>query len=81
MRVPADQSRRELEAPEVVARLRAATRVGAGGDRLDYRADVGSRLRLIVLDLARRGGGSGGLVVRASQPGWGASLRQRATAG
>jgi 3',5'-cyclic AMP phosphodiesterase CpdA len=69
VRVPADPSRRELEAPEVVARLRAATRVGARGDRLDYRADVGSRLRLIVLDLARRGGGSGGLVV-SGQPAW-----------
>ncbi len=69
VRVPADPSRRELEAPEVVARLRTATRVGARGDRLDYRADVGSRLRLIVLDLARRGGGSGGLVV-SGQPAW-----------
>jgi Calcineurin-like phosphoesterase len=69
MRVPADASRRELEAPEVVARLRAATGVRAGGDRLDYHADVGSRLRLIVLDLARRGGGSGGFVV-SGQPAW-----------
>ncbi len=29
---------------------------------LDYRADIGRNLRLIVLDLARRAGGSGGLV-------------------
>ena len=70
--VPADPSRRELEAPEVVARLRAMSGIGAGGDRLDYHADIGARLRLIVLDLARRGGGSGGLVV-AGQAAWLAS--------
>ena len=52
-----------------MARLRTAARVRAGGDRLDYHADVGSQLRLIVLDLARRGGGSGGLVVPV-QPAW-----------
>lgn len=69
VRVPADPSRRQLEPPEVVARLRAASRVGVGGDRLDYHADVGSRLRLIVLDLARREGGSGGLVA-SDQPAW-----------
>jgi 3',5'-cyclic AMP phosphodiesterase CpdA len=39
---------------------------------LDYHADVGPNLRLIVLDLARRDGGSGGLV-RPDQPGWLAS--------
>jgi 3',5'-cyclic AMP phosphodiesterase CpdA len=69
VRVPADPARRELEPPEVVARLRSASRVGAGGARLDYHADIGARLRLIVLDLARRGGGSGGLVV-SGQPAW-----------
>jgi 3',5'-cyclic AMP phosphodiesterase CpdA len=69
VRVPADPSRRELDAPEVVARLRAASAVDHGGDRLDYHANVGSRLRLIVLDLARRGGGSGGLVV-GGQAAW-----------
>ena len=72
VRVPADPSRRQLDAHEVVARLRAASAAGAGGDRLDYHLDVGSRLRLIVLDLARRGGGSGGLVV-AGQTAWLAS--------
>jgi hypothetical protein len=69
VRVPADASRRELDAPEVVARLRAAARVGTESDRLDYHADIGRRLRLIVLDLARRGGGSGGLVV-SGQAAW-----------
>ncbi len=34
-----------------------------GGARLDYTLDLGGHVRLIVLDLARRGGGSGGLVV------------------
>jgi hypothetical protein len=53
----------------VVARLRAASAVGAGGDRLDYHADIGPGVRLIVLDLTRRGGGSGGLVV-PGQPAW-----------
>ncbi len=43
---------------------------GAGGDaRLDYAIDVGVHLRLLVLDLARRDGGSGGLVA-AGQPEW-----------
>jgi predicted phosphodiesterase len=67
--VPADPSRRELDAAEVVARLRTASGVGAGDGRLDYQADVGTRVRLIVLDLARRGGGSGGLVT-PGQPAW-----------
>ncbi|MGI8904515.1 MAG: metallophosphoesterase family protein [Solirubrobacteraceae bacterium] len=42
---------------------------GAGGTRLNYRADLGSRVRLLVLDLARRNGGSGGLV-HPGQPDW-----------
>ena len=64
VRVPPDPRRREMDAAEVVAALRADTRAS-----LDYHADIGRDLRLIVLDLARRGGGSGGLV-RPSQPGW-----------
>jgi 3',5'-cyclic AMP phosphodiesterase CpdA len=63
VRVPADPTRRELSATEAIARL------GGSGDSLDYHVDVGPRLRLIVLDLARREGGSGGLV-RADQPAW-----------
>jgi 3',5'-cyclic AMP phosphodiesterase CpdA len=63
-RVPADPTRREMEADEVVTRLRSEA------DRsLDYSTDVGPKLRLIVLDLARRKGGSGGLV-RPDQPAW-----------
>jgi len=71
VRVPVDLTRRQLTAGEVVAELRtaAAPTSTRTGDRLDYAVDVGERVRLIVLDLARRGGGSGGLVV-AGQPAW-----------
>ncbi|MDQ6817054.1 MAG: metallophosphoesterase, partial [Actinomycetota bacterium] len=69
VRVPADPFRRQLSATEVVGRLRAASRVSAGSELLDYSVDVGRSLRLIVLDLARRGGGSGG-VVHSGQPEW-----------
>ncbi len=62
--VPADPGRREMDPDEVVSLLRA----GAGSS-LDYAVNVGRELRLIVLDLARRAGGSGGLV-RPAQPGW-----------
>jgi 3',5'-cyclic AMP phosphodiesterase CpdA len=64
VRVPPDPRRRELSAEEVVTLLRAG-----GGPSLDYAVDVGRELRVIVLDLARRAGGSGGLV-RPDQPGW-----------
>src|SRR5205085_6554454 len=47
-RVPPDAGRREMEATEVVQRL------GHSGETLDYHADIGPKLRLIVLDLARR---------------------------
>jgi 3',5'-cyclic AMP phosphodiesterase CpdA len=70
--VPADAERREMGVDEVVSQLRRAssTRVVSAADgRLDYVADVGDRLRLVVLDLARRDGGSGGLVA-AGQPEW-----------
>jgi hypothetical protein len=69
--VPSNPGRREMEAAEVVSRLRT----GANAS-LDYAVDVGRELQLIVLDLARRGGGSGGLV-RPDQPGWLASQLQR----
>ncbi len=84
VRVPADPSRWQMDADQVVSRLRGAsgapTAAGArsasgtptGAATLDYSADIGPRLRLIVLDLARRGGGSGGLV-RPAQPAWLAS--------
>jgi len=76
VRVPADPARRELAFPEVVSGLRAAgapgtaIRVdGAGAPRLDYALDAGPHVRVIVLDLVRRGGGSGGLI-EATQPAW-----------
>jgi 3',5'-cyclic AMP phosphodiesterase CpdA len=78
VRVPADASRRELDVGEVVDRLRRASGIRSASGTLDYHLDLGEQLRLIVLDLARRGGGSGGLV-RPGQPAWLAS--QLATAG
>jgi 3',5'-cyclic AMP phosphodiesterase CpdA len=60
--VPPDGSRKQLTADEVVHRL-------GGAATLDYTTDLSPELRLIALDLARRDGGSGGLV-RADQPGW-----------
>ena len=72
VRVPPDPARRELAFGEVVSRLRAAggpaTAIRAGA-RLDYVVDVGSRVRLIVLDIVRRDGGSGG-AIDPSQPAW-----------
>ncbi|HTU87312.1 MAG TPA: hypothetical protein VMF57_17155 [Solirubrobacteraceae bacterium] len=64
VRVPADPRRQEMAADEVTSALRRGSPTS-----LDYSADVGRDLRLIVLDLARRAGGSGGLV-RPDQPGW-----------
>jgi 3',5'-cyclic AMP phosphodiesterase CpdA len=63
--VPADPNRREMDVNEVIRRLAGPRTQHA----LDYSTDVGPKLRLIVLDLARRGGGSGGLV-RPNQPAW-----------
>jgi hypothetical protein len=72
VRVRPDHSRRELDSPEVLQRLRAGSgtveHLGSG-PLLDYSVDLGSRLRVVVLDLARRGGGSGGLV-HPGQPEW-----------
>jgi hypothetical protein len=64
---------------EVIERLRAAASGGSlESGRLDYGFDLGSRLRLIVLDLVRRDGGSGG-IVSPEQPSW--LARQLADAG
>jgi hypothetical protein len=63
-----------LEPPEVISRLLN----GPTRPSLDYHADVAPGLRLIVLDLARRDGGSGGLV-RPDQPPW--LARELAAAG
>ncbi len=67
VRVPPDPARRQMDPPEVLGALRPSRAAS-----LDYAVDVGPELRLIVLDLARRAGGSGGLV-RPDQPGWLAS--------
>jgi hypothetical protein len=76
VRVPPNPSRAEMTFGDALSRLTAAappaarTRVdAAGGPRLDYVVDAAPWLRLIVLDLVRRGGGSGGLV-DPSQPRW-----------
>jgi 3',5'-cyclic AMP phosphodiesterase CpdA len=63
VRVPPDPRRRELDAAETVAALQAASRRRASGARLDYHADIGPQVRVLMLDLARRAGGSGGIVV------------------
>jgi 3',5'-cyclic AMP phosphodiesterase CpdA len=74
--VPADSRRRQLESEEVVGRLRAGSGAAAGSGSaagsdgfLDYRVDFGGAVRGLVLDLARRDGGSGGLV-HPAQPEW-----------
>jgi 3',5'-cyclic AMP phosphodiesterase CpdA len=72
VRVPADGFRRQMGVGEVVSRLASAAGVRHAFDGLNYRVDIGDRLRLIVLDLARRDGGSGGLV-RPGQVSWLAS--------
>ena len=71
--VPGDPTRREMPVSEVVGRLARATTASPGtlgsGERLDYVLDLGPQLRVIVLDLVRRDGGSGGMV-SAEQPAW-----------
>lgn len=80
--VPADPARAQMSFAHALLRLTGAaapaaaaapavrTRADASGaPRLDYVVDAGPAVRVIVLDLVRRGGGSGGLV-DASQPGW-----------
>jgi len=75
VRVPANPARRQMDPAEAIELLRAG-----GGATLDYAVDVGRHVRLIVLDLARRAGGSGGLV-RPAQAGWLASQLEEAGAG
>jgi 3',5'-cyclic AMP phosphodiesterase CpdA len=75
VRVPANAGRLEMDAAEVVTTLRSAVAglvPASATASLDYHVDIGRGLRVIVLDLARRDGGSGGLV-RSDQPGWLAS--------
>ncbi|WP_445152148.1 metallophosphoesterase [Baekduia sp. Peel2402] len=61
IRVAPDPARTQLDAADVVGRLRAGA-----SERLDYAVDVGDQLRMIVLDLVRRDAGSGGLVTPAT---------------
>ncbi|HEY4098868.1 MAG TPA: hypothetical protein VGM33_25310 [Baekduia sp.] len=61
IRVAPDPARTQLDAADVVARLRP----GATG-RLDYATGVGGALAVIVLDLVRRDAGSGGIVTAAT---------------
>ncbi len=76
--VPADPHRRELSAATVLSQLRRASSLPGGGPLLDYTFDLGPKLRVIVLDLVRRGGGSDG-IVHAGQGDW--LARQLARAG
>ncbi len=61
-RVPPDSDRRPLSAEEMLARLRGASAADGSGPRLNYAIDIGSRVRGVVLDTARRDAGSGGVV-------------------
>jgi Calcineurin-like phosphoesterase len=70
--VPPDSARRELSFGDVISRLDASGGPGTAalpGPRLDYVLDVGAHVRLVVLDIVRRDGGSGGAVDPA-QPPW-----------
>ncbi|MGH2908062.1 MAG: metallophosphoesterase family protein, partial [Solirubrobacteraceae bacterium] len=71
VRVPPDPARRQLDVTAAIGALRTAApgAVARTADRLDYVVDVGTRVRLVVLDLVRRDGGSGGAVDPA-QPSW-----------
>ncbi|HEV3002226.1 MAG TPA: hypothetical protein VGW75_15900 [Solirubrobacteraceae bacterium] len=63
-RVAADPRRRSVDATELTRRLHAAG--GAPkprGDRLDYVADVGHDLRVVVLDTVNREGGADGVLM------------------
>ncbi len=66
--VPPDRSRAQMSFAEVLSRVSSGPAVGRRG-RLDYTVDIGAAVRVIVLDLVRRGGGSGGLVA-SEQPAW-----------
>jgi hypothetical protein len=78
IRVAPDPDRTQLDVADVIRQLRGrrsqaapahaedgATR-RAATDRLDYGADAGDHLRLIVCDLVRRDAGSGGLVTSST---------------
>jgi hypothetical protein len=64
-RVAPDRLRRAVSARELIRRLNAAGTPRPAGDRLDYVADVGRSLRVVVLDTVDREGGSGGVLLRS----------------
>ncbi len=68
-RTPPDPGRRLLRPPELLASLRAASRVGGSGPLLRYSFDIGPDVRAIVLDSVRRHQGSGG-ALGAAQIAW-----------
>jgi 3',5'-cyclic AMP phosphodiesterase CpdA len=74
-RVPPDARRRPLRPAELLARLTGrsaaptALAAAAGRATLDYAADLGPDVRLLVLDTADRAGGSRGLL-RPAQLAW-----------
>ncbi len=78
VQVPPDSRRYELKFSEVIDRLRLGSDAAAapphsactsGTEQLDCVRDIGESVRLIVLDLVRREGGSGG-IVQPDQPAW-----------
>ncbi|MGH2843478.1 MAG: metallophosphoesterase family protein, partial [Solirubrobacteraceae bacterium] len=79
VQVPRDPNRYELSFAEVIGRLWAGSGaaaqpglsavVPAATGRIDYVRDLSDSLRLIVLDIVRRDGGSGGLIADG-QPEW-----------
>jgi 3',5'-cyclic AMP phosphodiesterase CpdA len=64
--VPAHGAARGEQDGATRAEDRAGRRRAEAADRLDYGADAGDHLRVIVLDLVRRDAGSGGLVTAAT---------------
>jgi len=62
VRTPSDPGRAPLDTAAALARLREASGAGGSGPRLDYAFDIGSGVRGLVLDGARRDSGSGGLI-------------------
>jgi 3',5'-cyclic AMP phosphodiesterase CpdA len=69
VQVRRDPRRRELDAAETVLALRQASGRAGSGSLLDYAVDISDHVRVLVLDLARREGGSGGLV-HTGQAAW-----------
>jgi Calcineurin-like phosphoesterase len=60
VQIAPDPGRRELTPTEAIAGLRAASRHGGSGPRMDDAFDVGRDVRVIVLDTVRRDVGSSG---------------------